>query len=335
MGQWHITDNTNRKNPLMRFCAFSLNCVRPRGLTSLFAVGLVIACLHTSFAMPDWNLEVRRLINHRQLAEAERLIVERLVATPRAPDLILLLAEVRFNQQRYEESLHLLDNVRELKESTTAQMSLLRGLNHVALGHLELAESSLREAVRRDPTLASAHYYLGRLLYTWNRFDEAVEEFQVAIRLDPNWPRAYDNLGLCYEAKQEYEAAEQAFLEAIRLVEKQELKLEWPSLNLGTMLLKRNELARAKPHILKALELNSKSAEAHFQQAILHEREGNLEAALRELQRATELETNRAEAYYRAGRIYQRLGKTPQARKQFVAFEQASRTKKKASAKRE
>jgi tetratricopeptide (TPR) repeat protein len=126
--------------------------------------------------------------------------VGKLVADPRNMELITLLAEVRFDQRRYKEVIQLVDDA-DAVAGPTAKGTTLRGLVAVAQSRLDLAEPKFEEAIRLDPNYAFAHYYLGRLLYTQNHFNQSIQESNAAIALAPNLVRAYENLGLCYEAK--------------------------------------------------------------------------------------------------------------------------------------
>ncbi len=110
----------------------------------------------------------------------------------------------------------------------TALRAQLTGLADSASGRLDLAEPQFRAAIQLDPNYAAAHYFLARLLYTRNRFDEAIQESNHAIALSPDLVRAYENLGLCYEGKHNLKEAERWYLEAIRRDQASENKTEWP-----------------------------------------------------------------------------------------------------------
>ncbi len=273
-------------------------------------------------AQTDVN-EVRALIEQRELARAEELAVRRLSADARSVEWILLLAEIRLDQRRSLESLQLLAGARQLGDAS-ARNHLLAGLNYVASGHLDVAEPELRAAASLDPSDAQALYYLGRLLYGKNSFEEAIETTRSALRLDPGLVRAYDNLGLCYEATQRPEEAEQAYSEAIRRQSLSRVKTEWPALNLGIMLLKRNDLTRAKGYLEQALDVNPKSGEAHFRLGSVLERQGDLAGALAQYNRAIEDDPHHVGAHYRASRIYQRMGNAAEAQEHIRAFQKYS-----------
>src|SRR5258708_3890158 len=46
--------------------------------------------------------------------------------------------------------------------------------------------SELQKAIQTDPTLAEAHYFLGKLLMDKSDFDGAISEFRATIKSEPN-----------------------------------------------------------------------------------------------------------------------------------------------------
>ncbi len=256
--------------------------------------------------------EVRRFIEQRELARAEEIVVRHLSANGRSPEWILLLAEIRLDQQRLTESLQLLDGARQLGDASYRN-HLLTGLTYVAMRRLDLAEPELRAAVQLDASSAQAAYYLGRLLYAKNAFEEAVSVTKEAIVLDPRMVRAFDNLGLCYEALQKTKEAEQAYLEAIRLQRISAAKIEWPALNLGAMLVKQGSFERAKGFLEEALHINPKSAEAHFRLGAVFEHTANLSRATAEYKEAIACDPKLSGAYYRLAQVYRRMGRRKDA----------------------
>jgi Flp pilus assembly protein TadD len=61
-------------------------------------------------------------------------------------------------------------------------------------GHLPEAVAAFSEAVRIDPTFASAQNNLGLAMAQTGRLLEAADHFRAAIRARPNFPDAQGNL---------------------------------------------------------------------------------------------------------------------------------------------
>lgn len=89
-------------------------------------------------------------------------------------------------------------------------------LNHNAAEGVEL----LRSALREEPTLEDAHYYLGTGLMSLERNQEAIGEFRRAIAADPANDRAmssYYKLALLYRKLDETAAAQDAMQNFLRM----------------------------------------------------------------------------------------------------------------------
>ena len=78
------------------------------------------------------------------------------------------------------------------------------------------AEKALLTILKFDEKNAAAYNRLGILYAKGNRFDEAVECFEIAQSLDNN-PASIHNAGLIYLETGAYEKAEMAFQQAIEL----------------------------------------------------------------------------------------------------------------------
>lgn len=74
---------------------------------------------------------VRVLIAKRALSDAETVVLRNLSADPRSVNWIVLLAEIRLDQKRVQESLQLLQNARDLGDNSS-RPRLLAGLDYVA-----------------------------------------------------------------------------------------------------------------------------------------------------------------------------------------------------------
>lgn len=287
---------------------------------------VILASLSSLFsicAVADDSPDIRTLIAHRELDSAEKILVSQMMSKPQDPELITLLAEVRLDQGRAPEALMLLSDAERLG-GVTALRAQLTGLADTAAGRLDLAEPQFRSAIELDPNYAAAHYFLARLLYTRNRFDEAIQESKSAIALSPGLVRAYENLGLCYEEKHNMKEAEHWYLQAIQQNEASETKTEWPMLDLATMLIHNDRMAEARPYLEQALAVNPNNAESSFEMGVLLEKSGDSQAALQKFEVAMKLDADLAGAYYHAARICQKLGRSDEAQKYFAKFKDVS-----------
>ena len=277
-----------------------------------------------ALAMPEKQVQAKQLIDSRQLDSAEKLIVAEMMNAPRDADWITLLAEVRLGQNRTREALNLLGDANQIAGDSSARFMLI-SLAMSQAGKMDRAEPPIRAAIRLDPNNATAHYFLGRLLYTDNRFDEAIEETQKAIDLSPGFVRAYENMGLCYEGKYRQDEAEHWYRKAIDAQSTSSAKSEWPMLDLAIMLMHENRYTDAKPLLEQAIAINPLNTQALVQMGALYEADGEIERALDEYRAAirsehANLQPGLASAYYKAARLAKKLGYTDESQQYFKKF---------------
>jgi len=287
---------------------------------------LMIALASTACcaATPERLAEVKALIDSRQIDRAEKIIVDEMMAAPRDSDWITLLAEVRLGQNRTREALKLIDDANEIG-GVTAAREMLIALAQSQAGHMDKAEAPLHSAIELDPNNATAHYFLSRLLYTDNRFDEGIEEGKKTVALAPTFVRAYENLGLCYEGKRMLEEAERNYRKAIELQATSDNKTEWPLLDLAIMLVHENRQAEAKPLVEQALAINPSNLATLVQMGSLLEEGGDLKGALDEFRLAIKSDARNQQpglgtAYYKAARLCKKLGYVDEANDDFKKF---------------
>jgi tetratricopeptide (TPR) repeat protein len=285
----------------------------------------------TAVAMPENKAQAKQLIDSRQLDSAEKLIVAEMMTAPRDAEWITLLAEVRLGQNRTREALNLLGDANQIAgESSTRFMLISLALSQA--GKMDGAEPPIRTAIRLDPNNATAHYFLARLLYTDNRFDEAIEETQKTLDLSPGFVRAYENMGLCYEGKYRQDEAKRWYLKAIDAQSTSPTKSEWPMLDLAILLMNENRYTDAKPLLEQALAINPLNTQALVQMGTLFETDGESEKALDEFRAAigsehSNFQPGLASAYYKAARLARKLGYTEESQQYFKKFNEVQHKK--------
>lgn len=79
------------------------------------------------------------------------------------------------------------------------------------------AERQIRKAAALRPADARPQYYLGRILHSLERYNEAANAHRASVELDPNSDKAYVGIALACTQLRDWEAAERASLRAIDL----------------------------------------------------------------------------------------------------------------------
>jgi tetratricopeptide (TPR) repeat protein len=95
-------------------------------------------------------------------------------------------------------------------------------VTYFALGQVQQAATSQKEAAQYDPNNATVHYNLGLILMKQNYNMEAIYEFKEASNINPDWVLPYLQLGFNYVQMQDYANAEKAANTAITLDPDQE-----------------------------------------------------------------------------------------------------------------
>ncbi len=94
---------------------------------------------------------------------------------------------------------------------------LRRARAHLVAGDYDSAIADYTQAIRLDPTDASAYYGRGLAYFFTGDYDSAIADYTEAIRLDPKNAMAYYDRGLAYRLKGQRAAAERDYAQAKRL----------------------------------------------------------------------------------------------------------------------
>jgi len=157
----------------------------------------------------------------------------------------------------------------------------------------EQAEAHLRQAIHLAPSLAEAHNNLGNLLRT-SRPEEARASYEQAIALRPGFAQAWFNLGILLE-NTEPEAAENALRRAMELD-----PVFAPAWNALARLLPDSRWQEARDALMRAVEIDPGFAVAWSNLAHILSRTNRAEAESA-ARRAIALNPNLASAYYNLG----------------------------------
>jgi len=112
------------------------------------------------------------------------------------------------------------------QQTQSRQQKLVNPLNdlldeaqrNIDANNFEGALAPLQKFIAEKPEVAFAHFQLGYAYTALKRGDEARAEYERAIALDPKMPEAYLNLGILLLDKQEYAAAVVPLSKAVELL---------------------------------------------------------------------------------------------------------------------
>jgi tetratricopeptide (TPR) repeat protein len=264
--------------------------------------------------------ELEKAFVARDYKRAETILIDEIDRNPRSAELLTLAAGIFFLDGDYLNSAiayKKAEAISPLDERSrfTLAMAYIK-LNRGDWARIELEK--LSAAVPQRPLYL---YWLARLDYDAQRYNEAIARLLKVIELDPKMMRAYDNLGLCYDFLGKFDEAIGYYRKAIELNRLQARPSPWPHLNLAVVLIARGDPAEAEGLLREALRYDPKLPQAHYQLGVLLEKRGNYSDALQSLKQAAELDPTYPEPHYTLSRIYQKLGDKAKAQEAVEQFQ--------------
>ena len=174
-------------------------------------------------------------------------------------------------------------------------------------GQTSQALESAREAVKRDPKSAEAHYFLGVIHTGLSEYPQAMSELKEAVALDPHYTDAHNNLGVVYVELKEYDKAMKEFQAS--LADKTYRTPEKVHLNMGNMYVSQGVLSEGLRSFQKALEINPNYLLAYLGAGDAYKRMGKTDLAAQQFKKVIAIAPDSPEA----GRARQGLGLAPTA----------------------
>ena len=199
-------------------------------------------------------------------------------------------------------------------------VSFSLAMAYVRIGHPNWARKVIVSLAANDASNALYPYWLGRLDYDAQHYDDAILKFQKAIQLAPNMAQAYNNLGLCYYRQRQNRLATVNFEKAIDLNSKSGHADAWPYLNLAVTERALNQRSEAEAHLREAIRLEPSLAVAHFQLGNVLEDAGRTDGAINEFETAARLDASYAEPHFALARIYRKLGKSADSKREVETY---------------
>jgi tetratricopeptide (TPR) repeat protein len=195
-------------------------------------------------------------------------------------------------------------------------------MSYIRLNRRDWAKPELERLVKEQPANALYLYWLARLDYDAQQYNEAVAKLTKVIALDPTMMRAYDNLGLCHDYLGQYAEAVKHYRKAIELNRQQPRASAWPHVNLAITLLAQNQLIEAETQLREAIRLEPRLPQAHYQLGLALEKLNRTNDAVKALEEAARLEAKYAEPHYALGRLYQKQGDKAKAQAAMAKFQE-------------
>ncbi|MEK8023911.1 MAG: tetratricopeptide repeat protein [Candidatus Hydrogenedentota bacterium] len=209
---------------------------------------------------------------------------------------------IHMSRGRIEEAMARFRRITEIGGEDAGRAHVNLGLCYEVLGKFEDAEREYVQGDRGDPR---TFYNLGLVRRRLGNIDEAVEAFEKACALSPKEPRYAAALGDAYvelnrpaEAAAEYAKAVNAGAEDFELL----VRLA----QLSTRLERLTEASDWAVRAMSAARDRHQKALAHISQALIHDKRGDADAALKSLNAGAGEDQRNPDIYFNRGVILSR-----------------------------
>lgn len=285
-------------------------------LYSLFGAWSLRCCAQVLNSTDQLAL-ARSYLDQFRYSDSENVLRSYVSSHPGDADARYLLGYTLFRENKPADSLKEYTEAARL-HPPQAEILKIVSLDYVLLNDYPDAERWSKYAVSLDAKDAGAWYELGRIEYTLNHFQEAINCFESSLKLDPASVKAENNLGLALEGLNRSDDALLAYRRALALQAGLEHPSEQPMLNLATLLIDRNQLQEARPLLEEASRIAPHDWKILAQLGRLNSEMGNLSAAESALEQAVAIEPQRASLHFQLGQIYRKSGATEKAEREFA-----------------
>src|SRR5471030_370756 len=289
-----------------------------QGLRCLSLVYLSLVCFPAFLALgqnlsEDRIREARALLSQGRLTEAKQAAVDSLETNQQSADAHFLLGYILFKQQDAKASLAEYTEGAKYRKPTATELQVVAG-DYVLLSDYPDADRWFSKALDWNPDDALGWYYLGRVKYNENRFEEALSAFGRCLALDPRNVKAEDNLGLAFQGLGRNAEAIAAYRKALEWQADSAAKDSGPYLDLGSLLVDDGRALEGLPLLIEAARISPADFRMHRQLGKAYMRLGQLENAQAELAKAIELAPNDAPLHFMLSQVYHRRGMRDQAK---------------------
>lgn len=170
------------------------------------------------------------------------------------------------------------------KEAAALRTLLAEVNTALAANNYDVAVTKLTEAAGKIPNCDECHVQLGEVFSRQKNFEQAEAAFKKAIELNPQSAAAYDGLAALYNTQGKLDLAAAASVKAGELHTATGGGDATSAYNAGAILVNSGKMAEAKAQFQRAIQLDPKMAEAHYQLAMTFINEGNVGEAIKSLE---------------------------------------------------
>jgi tetratricopeptide (TPR) repeat protein len=235
---------------------------------------------------------------------------------------LYLLAQVDMEESRPVDALELLVRAHKLAPQNSDVIFLLARVS-MTQNYYEDAIPLLESGLKIAPQRPDLHAALGESYFMSGKTESAIDEFQKLIALDPA-ARSYAFMGLSYRHLGRFDEALKYFEQGL----KQDPHNTSCLFNVGYILERQGNYARAEEMLQQALRSNAKSPDALLELANLRAKDKKFAEAADLLRRFIKISPNPADGYYKLAMAERSLHQTAAAQRDLSVFQTLSKNSK-------
>jgi Flp pilus assembly protein TadD len=261
--------------------------------------------------------QARHFVETREFDKAEALLRDYIATNDHAAAAHYMLAYALMRQNKPKESLAAYTQAAKLRTPSPEELRSVAD-DYVLLNDYADANKWMTRSAEMNGKDAETWYALGRIRYSLQLFQSAVECFEKALSLAPNTVKIEDNLGLAYDGLNRSEDAMRAYRTALAWQQDSSHPSEQPMLNLAIDLIQHNRLDEALPLLNQAVAIAPRDPKIREQLGHLYLQQEQLDKAQQEFQEAVALSPDSSSFHFLLGQVYRRQGKKAEAVAEFA-----------------
>jgi len=223
---------------------------------------------------------------------------------------VMVLADCYVQSGRGAEAIALL-NPLEREQPDNPDLEWLLGSALVQTGRVPEGVARLEKAGEKGAN-PDAWLLAGQARLSMSQFDLAQLDAASAKRLSPNLAGLLTLQGMIQEQTADYDSAEASLVQALAHDPK-DFNAHY---YLGTIYYFKRDMEKARVHLMRALELQSSSAQTRFELALVARAEGHMDAALRDLESVVLQSPDWLQPHVELSALYYRLHRPDDGAKQ-------------------
>ncbi len=237
-------------------------------------------------------------------------------------------AKQDFAQRKFDEAVSEVNTA--LHESPYMVPALVLKARLAQFAHRpDVAKSCLITAITADPASEEAQFFLGLFYYNQNDFKLAISPLQTAQALSPKSPLPVFYLAMTHEAMGDATQASDLYQQAENLSPEKSPQSAEILVAYGRFLLALGRTEEGIGKIRRAIEIDPKSREAHYEWAKELDQEGDFKNAASEAELALtlpELSNSDAQIHFLLAKLYMKLKQPDLAKAHMEKFQAAPQT---------